>query len=162
MKEIINKFLDRIILEVIDNISKMNQAVETINKFEQMAINYGYMANKAKSKMGISETEFNEMRLKYTKEQTWGEILKICRDQMNERTFDRILGDLINFMRSAHDITTKSVAAQFVSDIILENKSHLISPQNSKKLSQKLVEIYSLSSVQQASSVKESLVNVYA
>jgi polyphosphate kinase len=31
MKEILNKFLDRIILEVLGNLSQMNKAVETIN-----------------------------------------------------------------------------------------------------------------------------------
>ena len=41
MKEILNKFLDRIILEVIANISQMNKAVEAINYFEQMAIEAG-------------------------------------------------------------------------------------------------------------------------
>ena len=34
MKEIMNKFLDRIVLEVIGNFSGMNKAVETINHFE--------------------------------------------------------------------------------------------------------------------------------
>ena len=66
--------------------------------------------------------------MKYTKESTWGEILKICRDQMSDKTFDKILNELINFMRSAHDITTKSAAVSFVSDIILENKLYLITP----------------------------------
>ena len=37
-------------------------------------------SSKTKSKLGISEAEINDMRLKYTKESTWGEILKICRD----------------------------------------------------------------------------------
>jgi len=34
MKEIMNKFLDRIVIEVIANLSQMNKAVETINYFE--------------------------------------------------------------------------------------------------------------------------------
>lgn len=38
MKEILNKFLDRIIVEVIGTFSQMNKAVDTINKFEQLAI----------------------------------------------------------------------------------------------------------------------------
>ena len=37
---------------------------------------------KAKNKSGISEGELNDLRLKYNKESAWGEILKICRDQM--------------------------------------------------------------------------------
>ena len=38
MKEIMNKFLDRITVEVLSNVSQMNKAVETINYFEQIAI----------------------------------------------------------------------------------------------------------------------------
>ncbi len=126
MKEILNKFLDRIILEVLGNLSQMNKAVETINQFEQLAIDHG--RGKAKGKGGITESEFNEMRVKYTKESAWGEILKICREQMTERTMEKILNDVINIMRNAHDLVTKSSAIQFVSDIILEGKLHLISP----------------------------------
>ena len=38
MKEILNIYLDRIIVEVITNISTMNKAVEKINQIEQYAI----------------------------------------------------------------------------------------------------------------------------
>jgi hypothetical protein len=38
MKEIMNKFLDRIIVEVLANLSVMNKGVEQVNYFEQMAI----------------------------------------------------------------------------------------------------------------------------
>jgi hypothetical protein len=83
MKEIMNKFLDRITVEVLSNVSQMNKAVETINYFEQIAIEQGMSSGgKAKNKSGISEGELNDLRLKYTKESAWGEILKICRDQM--------------------------------------------------------------------------------
>jgi hypothetical protein len=34
MKEILNKYLGRITLEVIGNFSQMNKAVDTINQFE--------------------------------------------------------------------------------------------------------------------------------
>lgn len=34
MKEIMNKFLPKIIVEVLANVSQMNRAVETINYFE--------------------------------------------------------------------------------------------------------------------------------
>lgn len=34
MKEIMNKFLPKIIVEVFANVSQMNRAVETINYFE--------------------------------------------------------------------------------------------------------------------------------
>ena len=83
MKEIMNKFLDRITVEVLANVSQMNKAVETINYFEQLAIEQG-MSGKSKggNKSGISEGELNDLRIKYTKESACGEILKICRDQM--------------------------------------------------------------------------------
>ena len=46
-----------------------------------MALAYGYnIKGKASQKSGISEGELNDLKLKYTKESTWGEILKICRD----------------------------------------------------------------------------------
>jgi hypothetical protein len=81
MKEIMNKFLDRIVVEVLANVSQMNKAVETINYLEQLAIEHGMSTNsKQKNKVGISEGELNDMRVKYTKESAWGEILKICRD----------------------------------------------------------------------------------
>lgn len=38
MVEIMNKFLDRIIVEVLSSVSQMNRAVEEINKIEQMVI----------------------------------------------------------------------------------------------------------------------------
>jgi len=46
-------------------------------------------------------------------------------------------------MIKGHDLVTKSSAITFVQDIILENKGELIKPQNSKKIAQKLVDIYS-------------------
>ncbi len=83
MKEIMNKYLHRIVVEVLANVSQMNKAVETINYFEQIAIGQGLSGSgKSKNKPGISEGELNDLRLKYTKESAWGEILKICRDQM--------------------------------------------------------------------------------
>lgn len=47
---------------------------------------------------------------------------------MTEETLDKILNDLIKIMRTGYDITTKSTAVSFVSDIILENKTHLLKP----------------------------------
>lgn len=128
MKEILNKFLDRIVLEVLGNFSQMNKVVETINQFEQLAIDYGLVAQKAKNKLGISEGEFNDLKLKYTKESTWGEILKVCRDQMTEETFNKILNDLMGYMFKGHDVITRSAAVAFISDIILENKLYLLTP----------------------------------
>jgi hypothetical protein len=59
----------------------MNKAVETINYYEQLAIGQGLSgASNSKGKSGISESDLNDMRIKYTKESAWGEILKICRD----------------------------------------------------------------------------------
>lgn len=75
------------------------------------------------------------MRIKYTKDSEWGEILTICRRQMEEVTFDKILPELLNLMIKGHDLVTKSSAVTFVKDIILENKTiHLISAKNSKKI----------------------------
>ena len=68
------------------------------------------------------------MRIKYTKESAWGEILKICRDQMTQDTFNKILNDLFNFMFKGHDQITKSSSIAFIDDIILENKLALITP----------------------------------
>ena len=76
---------------------------------------------------------------------------------MTEETFNKILNDLLNFMFKAHDTITKSTAISFISDAILENKLNLISPINSKKIAIKLVEVYSLSTLQAAESIKESL-----
>jgi hypothetical protein len=72
------------------------------------------MSSKAKSKIGITEGEINDLRLKYTKDSAFGEILKICRDQMTEITFSKILNDLILLMKTGHDQITKSTAIQFV------------------------------------------------
>lgn len=48
-----------------------------------MALSYGMStSSKVKNKLGVSEAEINDLRVKYTKESSWGEILKICRDQM--------------------------------------------------------------------------------
>jgi hypothetical protein len=92
-----------------------------------MAIDKGIMGSKSNNKMGISEGEINDLKLKYTKESTWGEILKVCRDQLTQSTFDKIVNDLIHIMRSSHDSLTKSTAVQFVNDLILENKKDIIS-----------------------------------
>lgn len=61
--------------------------------------------------------------MKFTKDSVHGEILKICRDMMTEQTFDSIVNELIKLMKQGHDISTKSTATQFVSDIILENNT---------------------------------------
>ena len=163
MKEIMNKFLPKIIVEVLANVSQMNRAVETINYFEQLAIEQGVSKKgKDKNKLGISESEINDMRIKYTKESAWGEILKICRDQMTQESFNTILNDLLTFMFKGHDQVTKSSAIAFIDDIILENKLSLVTPQNSRKIATKLVEVYTLNSVNSALSIKESIQNLYA
>ena len=129
MKEILNLHLDRIIVEVIANLSQMNRAVETINYLEMLVNEKGLAADsKSKGKGGISETEINDMRLKYTKESAWGEILKICRDTMTEATFSKILNDLLGFILKGHDQVTRSSAIAFIDDAILENKLYLITP----------------------------------
>jgi hypothetical protein len=45
MKEILNQYLDRIIIEVITNLSQMNDAVEAINRIEQYAIDKNIYSN---------------------------------------------------------------------------------------------------------------------
>ena len=128
-----------------------------------MAISSGVQkSSKVKSAMGISENEINDLRLKYTRDSTWGEILKICREQMTEETFSKILNDLIGLMRTGHDQITKSTAISFVQDIILEKQFHLITPQNSRKIAQKVVEIYTMNSVGAVLSIKESIRTLYA
>lgn len=104
----------------------------------------------------------NDLRLKYTKESAWGEILKVCRDMLTPETFDKLLNELLSFAFKGHDQITKSAAIAFIDDIILENKLSLISPQNSRKIALKLVEIYSLNSVTAALGMKESIQTLYA
>jgi hypothetical protein len=136
MKQILNQYLDKITIEVLQNLSQMNQAVEAINRIENYAIDKGiYSASGSEhARNQITEHELNNMRIKYTQDSEWGEILTICRKQMEEPTFDKILPDLLNLMIKGHDLVTKSTAVTFVKDIILENKQSLIKPQNSKKI----------------------------
>ena len=62
---------------------------------------------------------------------------------MEKPTFEKILPELLNLMIRGHDLITKSSAISFVMDIIFENKhTELISPQNSKKIAQKMIDIY--------------------
>ncbi|CDW80673.1 proteasome-associated protein ecm29 homolog [Stylonychia lemnae] len=163
MKEIMNKFLDRIILEFMRNLSTMNEAVSYINMIEQMAIGQGISTSgKQKGTSGFSESELTDLRIKFTKESSWGEVLKICRELLTEETFNKILNDIIALMRGGHDTTTKSAAITFVQDIILENKTHLITPQNSRKIAQKMVEIYQMNSVTTCLQIPDSLKSLYA
>jgi hypothetical protein len=53
---------------------------------------------------------------------------------MEKDTFEKILPGLLNLMIKGHDLVTKSSAVSFIIDVILENRLHLISPQNSKKI----------------------------
>ena len=112
----------------------MNSAVEKINQVEQYAIDHNIYSNQREgaSQNQISEGEINDMRIKYTRDSEWGEILTICRKQMEEPTFDKILTELMNLMIKGHDLVTKSSAIIFVQDIILENRLHLITPKNSR------------------------------
>jgi hypothetical protein len=65
-------------------------------------------------------------------------------------------------MFKGHDQITKSSAIAFIDDIVLENKLQLITPQNSRKIATKLIEIYTLNSTNAALSLKESIQNLYA
>jgi hypothetical protein len=53
MKLILNKYLDRIIIEVISNISTMSAAVTQINMMEQLMKQYG---NRMAKKTGMTES----------------------------------------------------------------------------------------------------------
>jgi hypothetical protein len=53
---------------------------------------------------------------------------------MDEKTFDKILNELLGLMIKGHDLVTKSAAVTFVSDLILENRLEILSPKNSKKI----------------------------
>ena len=142
MKEILNKYLGDIIIQVMQNLSQMNRAVEEINRIEQYAISEGAYTESGQSsreKRQISEADINRLRVKFTKDSEWGEILAICRKQMYESTFDKILPDLLNLMVKGHDSITKSTAVVFVQDIILENKLDLIAPKNARKIAQRLI-----------------------
>lgn len=60
-------------------------------------------------------------------------------------------------MFKGHDMITKSTAVAFINDLILENKLDLITPQNSRKIATKLIEIYTLNSVTNSLTMKESI-----
>ena len=96
----------------------MNKGVEMVNYYEQYAIDKGaYESGNLSgpgSKGGISETDINQMRIKFTRESDWGEILSICRKQMFETTFDKILSELMHLMIKGHDLVTKSTAISFL------------------------------------------------
>jgi len=52
---------------------------------EQLAHQYGWikkMRDKKAASGGITETEINNLKMKFTKESLHGEILKICREYM--------------------------------------------------------------------------------
>lgn len=124
IKEILNSYMERIIIEIIGNASAMIKAIGQINMLEQLAISMGYIkeggGNKAASqKYGLSETEINDMRNKMTKESTHGEILSICREMMTPETFEKILLPLLQYAKTGHDITTKSSAVIFINDTVL-------------------------------------------
>ena len=135
MKEILRKYLPSIILNVMENLSMMNDAVAKINQIEQYAIDKGfYQSGQPDEQSKISDKDINDLRVKYTQESEWGKILSICRKQMSEAIFDQILNDLLNLMIRGHDMITKSSAVIFIQDIILENKVELISPKNARKI----------------------------
>ena len=133
IKEILNSYMERIIVELIGNASAMIKAIQEINLLEQLAIELGYIKKgggnaAAAQRYGISEREINNMRTKMTKESTHGEILQICREIMTKETFDKILPSLLQFAQSGHDISTKSTAVVFINDIVLEGRLELIAP----------------------------------
>ena len=80
------------------------------------------MSKKAQKKTGMSESQLNEMRLRYTSGSPLGEILRTCRILITADTFDKVLPELFKLMKTGHDITTRSTAISFISDLIVENK----------------------------------------
>ena len=96
----------------------MNKGVEMVNYYEQYAIGKGVYESgnlSGPASVGsISETDINQMRIKLTRDSDWGEILAICRKQMFETTFDKILPELMHLMIKGHDLVTKSTAISFL------------------------------------------------
>jgi hypothetical protein len=101
--------MDRIIIEMITGSSILTKATEQFNRFEQLAIEMGYIKKNAGNRIagrryGISEQEMHDMRMKMAQETQHGEILKICRQMMTQETFEKILNDLLKIMRQGHDV----------------------------------------------------------
>ena len=127
--------MDRIIIEVLSNLSQMNLAQDKINQIEQYAIQKNiYSKYEGDVKNTITESMVNDLRIKYSRDSEWGDILNICRKQMDQKCFDNILNDLLNLIIKGHDMVTKSAAIMFVQDIILENRVELIAPKSSRKI----------------------------
>ena len=63
--------MDKIIVEMVANASTMNKAVEKINMLEQLAHQYGWFKKaQDKKKAGITESEINNLKMKFTKSST--------------------------------------------------------------------------------------------
>lgn len=73
MKEVLNKYLDRIILDILHNFSSFSREMGALNYLESLV-------GEKNGHGGVGSKEINDMKLKFTKDSTWGEILKICRD----------------------------------------------------------------------------------
>lgn len=166
IKQILNVYMERIVVEIVGNTSMLSKAVGQINALEQLAVEMGYIKKsgneRAAERYGISERDIADMRTKVTKQSTQGEILAICREMMVVDTFDKILPALLQYSISGHDITTKQIAMNFINDAILEGRIDLISPKNSRVIARKMVELYSQSTVQAGLDMKESLQQLYA
>tara|TARA_B110000285_G_C15094262_1_gene600955 strand:+ start:1485 stop:1898 length:414 start_codon:yes stop_codon:yes gene_type:complete len=136
----------------------MNFAVEKINQIEQYAIDKNiYSKYEGSDKNTITESTLNDLRIKYSRDSEWGEILNICRKQMDQKCFDNILNELLGLIVKGHDMVTKSAAIMFVQDIILENKLELIDPKNSRKIAQTLVNLFTQNSVAFCQSISEPM-----
>jgi hypothetical protein len=67
---------------------------------------------------------------------------------ISKETFEKVLTELFQVMKSGHDLTTKSNAITFISDIVLESRAEeVISPQNAKKIALKMIEFYQIATV---------------
>lgn len=166
IKQILNIYMDRIVIEIVGNTSMLSRAVQQINMLEQLAIEMGYIKKSgneaAAQRYGISEQDIDNLRQKATKSSTAGEILSICREMMTAETFEKILPNLLQFSMSGHDITTKSIAVHFINDTVLEGRQELINPKNSRLIARKMVDLHAQNTVQANLDMKETLQQLYA
>lgn len=50
-----------------------------------------------------------------------GEILRVCRNLITAETFDKVLPNMLNLMKTGHDVTTRSTAISFINEMMSEN-----------------------------------------
>ena len=60
--------------------------------------------------------------MRYTSGSPMGEILRVCRNLITAETFDKVLPNMLNLMKTGHDVTTRSTAISFINEMMSENK----------------------------------------